>query len=63
MYFKQKYRIAVWTVSGTIGLLIIFLPIILGLYTPVKPYLIPLSQKVNNTMALGLVIALSLIHI
>lgn len=56
MYFKQKYRIAVWAVSGSVGLSIMLIPILLGLYTPQGPYLIPLSQKVNNTMALGLVI-------
>ncbi|MFB0522947.1 MAG: type II secretion system F family protein [Candidatus Bathyarchaeia archaeon] len=57
MYFKQKYRIAVWAVSGSIGLSIMLIPILLGLYTPQGPYLIPLSQKVNNTMAFGLLIA------
>lgn len=57
MYFKQKYRIAVWAVSGSVGLSIMLIPILLGLYTPQGPYLIPLSQRVNNTMALGLVIA------
>ncbi len=57
MYFKQKYRIAVWAVSGSVGLSIMLIPILLGLYIPQGPYLIPLSQKVNNTMALGLIIA------
>jgi len=57
MYFKPKYRKAVWAVSGSVGLSIMLIPILLGLYTPQEPYLIPLSQKVNNTMALGLVIA------
>ena len=59
MYFKKKYRIALWTVSCSVGLFIMSIPIIIGLYTPQDPYLIPLSQKVNNTMALGLVIALT----
>jgi flagellar protein FlaJ len=57
MHFKQKYKIAVWAVSGSVGLSIILIPIILGLYIPQGPYLIPLSQKVNNIMVLGLVIA------
>lgn len=57
MYFKPKYRNAVWAVSGSIGLSIMLIPILLGLYTPQEPYLIPLSQKVNNTMAFGLIIA------
>jgi len=58
MYFKQKWRIAVWALSGIVGLLIVLLPSLLNLYRPQGPYLIPLSQKVNNTMAFGLVIAL-----
>ena len=57
MYFKRRYRIAVWAVSVSIGLLIVFIPLLLGLYTPQEPYLIPLSQRVNNTMAFGLIIA------
>jgi len=57
MYFKQKYRIAVWAVSGLVGLIVTLGPVLLGLYTPREPYLVPLSQKVNNTMALGLTIA------
>jgi flagellar protein FlaJ len=59
MYFKQKYRKAVWAVSASVGLSIMLIPILLGLYIPQGPYLIPLSQKVNNTMALGLVTAFS----
>lgn len=58
MYFKRRYRIAVWMVSGSVGLSIILTPLLLGLYTPQGPYLIPLSQKVNNTIALGLVTTL-----
>ena len=57
MHFKPKYRKAVWAVSDSIGLLIMLTPVLLGLYTPQGPYLIPLSQKVNNTIAIGLVIA------
>jgi flagellar protein FlaJ len=59
MYFEQKQRIAVWAVSGSVGLLIMFIPILFGLYVPGGLYIIPLSQKVNNTMALGFVIALA----
>ena len=57
MYFKQKYRIAVWAVSGSVGVSIMLIPVLLGLYTPQAPYLIPLSQRVNNVMAFGLIIA------
>jgi flagellar protein FlaJ len=58
VYFKKKYRIAVWTVSCSVGLSLWLIPIMAGLYTPQGPYIIPLNQKVNNTMAFGLVIAL-----
>ena len=58
MYFEQKYRIAVWIVSGSAGVSIMLMPFLLGLYTPQKPYLIPLSQNVNNIMTLGLITAL-----
>ena len=34
-------------------------PIILGLYAPEQPYIIPIDQKVNNTIALGFIIALA----
>jgi flagellar protein FlaJ len=59
MYFEQKQRIAVYAVSSSIGLSLILIPILFGLYFPQSPYLVPLSQKVNNTMACGLVIAFS----
>jgi len=45
-------------VSGLMGLLIMSIPMIFGLYMPQKPYLIPLSQKVNNVMVSGLITAL-----
>ncbi len=58
MYFEQKYRIAVWVASGAMGLAVILIPILLGLYMPAQPYFIPLSQKVNNILVLGSLIAL-----
>lgn len=56
-YFKKKCRIAVWAVSCLVGLSTVLMPILFGLYTPQGPYLIPLSQRLNNTFALGLLIA------
>jgi len=56
MFFKRKLRIAVWGVSSCIGISIMLMPILLGLYVPEAPYLIPLSQKMNNTISLGLII-------
>jgi len=55
--FKQRCRIAVWAASFSVGLFIVLMPILFGLYTPQGPYFIPLSQEVNNIMAFGLLIA------
>jgi len=34
-----------------------FIPVLQGLYTPQEPYMIPISDRVNNTMAFGVIIA------
>jgi flagellar protein FlaJ len=57
MYFKKRFRVAVWAISVGVGVSIMLIPLALGLYVPEQPYLIPLSQRVNNVFALGLVIA------
>jgi flagellar protein FlaJ len=57
MYFNRKLKNAVWAVSGAVGLIIILVPIVTGLYVPGAPYVIPLSQRINNVLALGLLIA------
>jgi len=44
-------------VSVVVGLIIMLIPVLAGLYIPESPYLIPLNQRVNNTLALGFVIA------
>ena len=56
MYIERKYSIAVWAVSGSVGLSIILILMFSGFYIPAQPYLIPLSQKVNNAIALSLMI-------
>ncbi len=60
LYFKRRLRVAVWTVSVAVGALVMLLPLLLGLYMPQVPYLIPLSQKVNNVMVLGFLVMLGL---
>jgi flagellar protein FlaJ len=57
MYFQSRHRKAIWAVSGSIGISIMLIPLLLGRYTPQAPYIVPLSQSVNNTMAGGLIIA------
>lgn len=56
MYIERKYSIAVWAVSGSVGLFIILFQVLHGLYVPSQPYLIPLSQRVNNAIALSIMI-------
>lgn len=58
MFFGKKYRIAVWAVSCAVGLVIMLAPILIGIYALEQPYVIPTSQKVNNILALGFIIAL-----
>jgi archaeal flagellar protein FlaJ len=56
MYIEHKYSVAVWAVSGSVGLSIVLFLLVAGFYSPAQPYLIPLSQKVNNAIALSLMI-------
>jgi flagellar protein FlaJ len=59
VYFNRKDKIAVWAVSLTVGLVNFILIFLFGIYTPSEPYLIPISQKVNNVLVLGLLIAIA----
>jgi flagellar protein FlaJ len=54
MYFKRKFRVAVWAVSGAVGVLVMLVPVLFGLYVPESPYMVPLSQRVNNAIVFGL---------
>jgi flagellar protein FlaJ len=56
MYFERRFRVAVWAVSGCVGILVMLVPVLSGLYVPESPYMVPLNQRVNNTIVLGLLI-------
>jgi flagellar protein FlaJ len=56
MYIERRYRVAVWAVSVSVGLSIVLVLVLFGLYIPSEPYFIPLSQKVNNAIALSIMI-------
>jgi flagellar protein FlaJ len=56
MFIERKFSIAVWAVSGSVGLAIILGLVVFGLYVPTGPYFIPLSQRVNNAIAFSVVI-------
>ena len=58
MYFEEKHRIAVWIVSIIVGFVVVMAVIAFRLYVPDPTYLIPISQKVDNILALGIMIFL-----
>ncbi len=58
MYFNRNLRLAIWIVSVAVGVLVILSPLLSGLYRPTEPYLIPLSQTVDNVISFGFIIAI-----
>ena len=56
MYIERRYRVAVWAVSISVGLSIVLILVLSGFYIPIEPYFIPLSQRVNNALALSIMI-------
>ena len=59
MFFNKRLRLSVWVTSAAVGFLVAFLPLIAGLYVPVQPYLIPLTQEANNQIVLGMLIIIT----
>lgn len=58
MYFKRKYKLAVWAVSALIGIFLFIETLRTGVYVPTTEYMIPLNQKVNNTLVLSILITI-----
>lgn len=58
MYFNRRNRIRIWTVSLSVALTLFMCIILFGIYIPSKPYLIPVNQRVNNALVMGLIIGL-----
>lgn len=58
MYFDRRYRLAVWAVSFSVFFVLISLLVIQRVYVPVSPYFIPTDQRLNNSIILGLIVAL-----
>jgi flagellar protein FlaJ len=58
VYFDRRYRIAVWAVSFSVFFVLFSLLIIQRVYVPVSPYFIPTDQRLNNSIILGLIVAL-----
>jgi flagellar protein FlaJ len=59
LFFEKRIRIAIWAVSVSVGVSVALIPFLLRFYVPEPPYFIPINQKVNNAIALGLIIALA----
>ncbi|MEM1546746.1 MAG: type II secretion system F family protein [Candidatus Methanomethylicia archaeon] len=59
LFFKRKWRIAVWIASIISSILIIISPIITGMYRPKLPYIIPLDSNVNNMVMFGLIVSIA----
>jgi flagellar protein FlaJ len=59
MYFSFRQRIAVWAVSLSIAILLMVVVIVNGIYAPRSPYMVPMSQAVNNAMAMAIVVGLA----
>jgi flagellar protein FlaJ len=58
VYFDRRYRLAVWAVSFSVFFVLISLLVIQRVYVPVSPYFIPTDQRLNNSIILGLIVAL-----
>jgi flagellar protein FlaJ len=59
VYFNRQYRIAIWTVSLLVAIVLFTLIFLYGIYVPSEPYLIPINHRVNNALVMGLVISLA----
>jgi flagellar protein FlaJ len=56
MYFNKKDKIMVYSISILVFIISLSLLIIQKIYIIVPPYFIPISQRVNNSIGLGLII-------
>jgi flagellar protein FlaJ len=59
MYFKARYRYAVYAVSIITGIVLFALIIIQGRFRPELPYVIPLDMKVNYAFTMCILIAIT----
>ncbi|MFW6117287.1 MAG: type II secretion system F family protein [Thermoproteota archaeon] len=57
MYIRKKYKMVVWAISVLIGAFIVIMSIISGGYQFTMEYMIPLKQKVNNGIVVGILVA------
>jgi flagellar protein FlaJ len=58
MYFHRRAKLMVWASSLAVAFTLYILFYLLGVVRPTELYLIPLEQRVNNSLALTLLVAL-----
>lgn len=58
MYFDRRARLLIWASSISVALVLYILFYLLGILRPTEIYLIPLEQRVNNSIALTLLVAI-----
>ena len=58
MYFDRRARLLIWASSISVAAVLYILFYLLGILRPTEIYLIPLEQRVNNSIALTLLIAI-----
>ncbi|MCD6480338.1 type II secretion system F family protein [Candidatus Bathyarchaeota archaeon] len=58
MYFDLRARLLIWASSISVALVLYILFYLLGILRPTEIYLIPLEQRVNNSIALTLLAAI-----
>jgi flagellar protein FlaJ len=59
MYFPKKYKIPIYGLSITVGVMVWILIMFSGMYRPQLPYIIPLDMKVNYAFSLCILIAIT----
>lgn len=59
MYFERKYRLAMWGFSVFVTILLFSALFIQGIFIPSEPYYIPIDQRVNTGIVLGIVLVLA----
>lgn len=58
MYFDRGARLLIWASSISVAVVLYILFYFLGILRPTEIYLIPLQQRVNNSIALTLLVAI-----
>ena len=59
MYFERKYRLAMWGFSIFVAIILFSALFMQGIYVPAEPYWIPIDQRVNSGIVLGIILILA----